>query len=250
MVVHRHLDVYLQTWKTNLVPPLLEPLLYLLALGYGLGALIESVDGLTYPAFIAPALLAITAMQGAFFETTYNSYVRYYWQKTWEALHATPLSAGDILLGEILWAALRATFQTFLMGIAITVFGLFGTPLLVFPQAFMILPLAFAGGLIFASIGLMFTAKVRAIDQFSYAMYLFVTPMFLFSGTFFPLSQLPVWAKSIAYGLPLTHLVAPIRAWAIARDDPILWWSALYLSVAAVVLPMLAMRMAKGRVVQ
>lgn len=243
-LVRRNLDVYLKTWKTNLVPPLLEPVLYLLALGYGLGRLIEEVDGLSYAAFIAPALLAITAMQGAFFETTYNSYVRMHFQKTWEAIVATPLTADDVMFGEILWAALRAAGNTTVMASVVALFGI-----LSFPSALAIVPIAFLGGLTFASIGLLFTSKVRAIDQFSFAIYLFVTPMFLFAGTFFPLSQLPAWARAVAYALPLTHLVAPMRAAALGRWDPLVPWSLAYLAVGSCVLVLWAIAWGKRRAV-
>lgn len=243
-LVRRNLDVYLKTWKTNLLPPLLEPVLYLLALGYGLGRLIEEVDGIPYAAFIAPALLAITAMQGAFFETTYNAYVRMQFQKTWEALVATPLTADDVMFGEILWAALRAAGNTAVMATVVAAFGL-----LSFPGALAVVPVAFLGGLTFAAIGLLITSKVRAIDQFSFAIYLFVTPMFLFAGTFFPLAQLPAWARGVAMALPLTHLVAPMRAAALGRWDPLVPWSLAYLAVASVVFVLWAVAWGKRRAV-
>jgi len=82
-LVHRNTDVYLKTWKTNFLPPLLEPLLYVLALGYGVGAFIDELEGVSYARFIAPGILAITMMQSAFFETTYGSYIRMWFQKTW-----------------------------------------------------------------------------------------------------------------------------------------------------------------------
>ncbi len=206
----RNWQVYRKTWYMNAVPPLAEPTLYLFAMGFGLGALIGDLDGIPYLNYIAPAIIAITMMQTAFFETTYSSYIRMTFQKTWDAVHATPLSAGDILWGEILWAATRATINASLMTLVATAFGL-----LSYPTALLLPVLAFAVGTMFAGIGLFATAKVRVIDQFSYFMFLFITPQFLFSGTFFPLSQLPAWAQAVAYALPLTHAAALARGLAL-----------------------------------
>jgi lipooligosaccharide transport system permease protein len=92
----------------NFLPPLLEPLLYLLSLGYGLGAFVSDIGGVPYPEFIAPALLAISIMNAAFFETTYSSYVRMYFQKTFDAMMATPLSIDEVITGEIVWGATKS----------------------------------------------------------------------------------------------------------------------------------------------
>ena len=97
----RNFEVYRKTWYVNAVPPLVEPFLYLLAMGYGLGMLIDTIGGYSYAQFIAPAIIAITMMQTAFFETTYSSYVRMYFQKTWDACLATPLSADEVPWGAV-----------------------------------------------------------------------------------------------------------------------------------------------------
>lgn len=240
----RNLEVYRKTWKMNAIPPLVEPFLYLLAMGYGLGMLIDEIGGYTYPQFIAPAIIAITMMQTAFFETTYSSYVRMVFQKTWDAVIATPLSAGDILWGEILWAAMRATINATLMSFVVAAFGL-----LSWPTALAIPVVAFFVGAMYAGIGLFVTAKVRVIDQFSYAMFLFITPQFLFSGTFFPLEQLPQGVQYLAMALPLTHAVAMTRGLALG-DMPDAWpVHVAYLVLAAFLFPWLAVRAAKPKIV-
>ncbi len=243
-MVGRNFRVYRKTWYVNAVPPLAEPFLYLVALGYGLGALIESVDGYSYPQFIAPAIIAITAMQTAFMETTYSSYVRMYYQKTWDAVMATPLSPDDILAGEVLWAAVRCAINATLMSIVVAAFGL-----LSFPQAFAIPPVAFLVGLAFAGIGLLVASKVKVIDQFSYAFFLFITPMFLFSGTFFPLEQLPDGVRHLAYALPLTHAVQLLRALALDAFNWLTPWSLAYLAVAAFTFPAFAIGSMRKRIV-
>ena len=240
----RNFEVYRKTWKVNALPPLAEPLLYLIAMGYGLGMLIDEIGGYSYAQFIAPAIISITMMQTAFFETTYSSYVRMYFQRTWDACLATPLSADEVLWGEVVWAAVRATINATLMSVVVAAFGL-----LSYPTALLIPLIAFLVGMMFAGLGLFVTAKVRVIDQFSYAMFLFVTPQFLFSGTFFPIGQLPQAVQYLALAVPLTHAVALTRGMALG-DVPDLWPVHLaYLLLAAVVFPALAVRATKRRIV-
>ena len=239
-MVARNRDVYWKTWKTNFLPPLLEPFLYLLSIGYGVGALIDEVGGVSYARFVAPAILAITMMQAAFFETTYNSFVRMWFQKTWEAVTATPLSLDDVLAGEMLWAAGKSAINAALMGLVIVAFGLLPWTALV-PVTL----LAFVVGLSFAGLGMMFSARVPAIDAFSFAIYLFITPMMLFSGTFFPLEALPQAAQAVAKALPLTHAVLLLRFF--TQGAPWSWWSVAYLLASAVLFPAIAMQMMRRR---
>lgn len=241
----RNRDVFLKTWKVNFLPPILEPLLYLLAIGYGLGALVGTVDGMPYVQFFAPAIITITMMQTAFFETTYSSYVRMYYQKTWDAVNATPLTLDDVLVGELLWAATRATMSATLMSLVVAAFGL-----LAWPTALLIVPLAFLVGLMFAGLGLIATAKVPSIDNFSYAFYLFITPQFLFSGTFFPLHQLPTILEHGALVLPLTNAVMLVRAAALGEPSGLEGFAVTYLVVAAVAFSLIAVALMKKRLIQ
>lgn len=241
----RNFEVYRKTWKVNALPPLAEPFLYLLAMGYGLGALIDEIAGHTYVSFIAPGIIAITMMQTAFMETTYSSYVRMVFQKTWDAVLATPLSPGDVLWGEILWAAFRATINASLMTIVVAMFGL-----LSWPTAIVIPIIAFVVGMTFAGIGLLVTSKVKVIDHFSYSFFLFLTPQFLFAGTFFPLSQLPFWAQNFALLLPLTHAVGLTRAVGHGEMTALVPFHILYLGLAAVLFASLAVKSASKRIVQ
>lgn len=243
-MVQRNRDVYWKTWKTNFLPPLLEPLLYIVALGYGLGFFVREVEGVPYAQFIAPAILCITMMQSAFFETTYGSFVRMWFQKTWDAVTATPLSLDDVVAGELVWAALKSTINTGLMAIVVSLLGLL-PPLLILPM----LPLAFVTGLAFAGLGMMFSAKVPHIDAFQFGIFLLITPMMLFSGTYFPLSQMPKVAWWIAQALPLTHAVAIARPIALGHPAAIPWWSVVYLLVAAIVLPATALAWMRRKLV-
>ena len=227
-VWQRNCSVYRKTWKISFIPPLLEPLLYLAAFGVGLGSLVGAVPyqgaEVGYLRYIAPGLLAVTIMQNAFFETTYSSFVRMYYQKTFDAMLATPLTLEEVILGEITWAATKSLLATALMLTVITPFGL-----IAWPAGLLILPLALLGGLSFAIAGMLFTSLVPNIETFNLPVFLFITPMFLFSGTFFPVANLPGWAQSLALALPLTHLVNLARAATFGHPVPGLVVSCAYL---------------------
>ena len=217
-VWQRNLDVFTKTISTNFLPSLLEPILYLLAFGYGLGGFIPSIQGQPYIKFIAPALVAIAIMNGSFFECTFASFVRMYYQKTFDAIVATPVSVEEVVAGELLWGATRATINATIVLAVIAVFGLITSPLFL-----LVLPIAFFGGLMFGSIAMCFTAAAPNIDFFNFPSFLFITPMLFLSGTFFPLTSLPSAAQVAAMAvLPLTHVVNITRKVIVTRVEPIL----------------------------
>ena len=247
-VWQRNAGIYRRNWKISFVPPLLEPLLYILAFGVGLAVMVGELEyggrPISYTTFIAPALVSVAIMYNAFFETTYNSFVRMYYQKTFDALLATPLNLEEIILGEMLWAATKSMIAATLMGTVISLCGLFD-----FPGALLLIPLAALGGLVFAAIGMICTALVPGIETFNLPIFLGITPMFLFSGTFFPLQNLPGWAQGVAQLLPLTHLVTLVRGCALQLWAGPLWFSLLYLVVAAALLMPLAIALMIRRIV-
>jgi len=247
-VWQRNAEIYRQNWKISFLPPLFEPLLYILAFGVGLAVMVGDFEyagrPLSYPQFIAPALVSVAIMYNAFFENTYNSFVRMYYQKTFDALLATPLNLEEIILAEMLWAATKSVIAASLMSLVISLFGLFE-----FPGALLLVLLAVLGGLVFAAIGMICTALVPGIETFNLPIFLGITPMFLFSGTFFPLQNLPGWAQTVAQLLPLTHLVALVRGCALQLWSTDLWWSLVYLIVAAGILVPLAIALMVRRIV-
>ena len=217
-VWHRNFDVFTKTIKVNFLPSLLEPILYLLAFGFGLGGFIPSIQGQSYIAFIAPALVAISIMNGSFFECTFASFVRMYFQKTFDAIVATPVSVEEVVAGELLWGATRATFNTTIVLAVVAAFGLVSSPLFL-----LVIPLAFFGGLMFASMAMCFTSVAPNIDFFNFPSFLFLTPMFFLCGTFFPLTSLPTAAQGAALAvLPLTHIVNLTRGLVTGHLEPIL----------------------------
>jgi lipooligosaccharide transport system permease protein len=204
----------------NFFPSLLEPVLYLTAFGVGVGALITgSIVGYSsYIEFIGPGLVAISIMYGAFFECTYASFVRMYFQKTFDAIIATPISVEEVIAGELLWGATRSTINGTIVLAVIAAFGLVSSPF-----AFAVPLVAFFGGLLFASLGMCFTALAPTIDFFNFPTFLFITPMFLLSGTFFPLTQLDPALQTVALSvMPLTHVVDLTRGLVFGRMDSFL----------------------------
>lgn len=234
-VWQRNFRVYRKTWMISFAPPMLEPLFYLAAFGIGLGRLVGALSyggkSTDYTAYIAPALIAINIMQSSFFETTFASFVRMYYQKTFDAMLATPLTIEEIITGEIIWGATKSVIGTTLMMSILTCFGL-----LHFPHALLLLPVAFLGGLAFACAGMVCTSIVPTIETLNLPIFLFITPMFLFSGTFFPIDNLPGWAQLFAKLLPLTHLVELCRASALGRLNVSNLISIAYLVIGSVIL--------------
>jgi lipooligosaccharide transport system permease protein len=248
-VWQRNLTVYKKRWKISFIPPLLEPLFYLLAFGVGLSGLVGSIryqgSGISYVLFIAPALIGISIMYNSFFETTYDSYVRMFYQKTYDAMMATPLSLEEIITGEIVWGATKSVFAATIMLGVVSSFGYIR-----YPEGLLILPLAFLGGIAFGSIGMLFTGIVSNIEMFNLPVFLFISPMFLFSGTFFPIENLPLWAQRIALVFPLTHLVNLTRSFSYGQVHlSILWNIAFLLLFSMIFFPLAILRM-RGRLIK
>jgi len=242
----RDRDVFMKTFKVNFVPPLLEPVLYLLAMGFGLGLLVQQIEGVSYVQFIAPSLVAISMMFNSFFECTYGSFVRMYYQKTFDAIIATPVNLEEVIAGELLWGATKSLINSFIVLAIVALFGLVSSPI-----ALLIPPLSFLVGLLFASIAMCFTAVVPNIDAFNYPQFLLITPMFLFSGTFFPITTLPQITQMIAQlFLPLTHAVTLTRSLILGRLELFLLLSLAWLIVATIVFFILSINLMKRRLIR
>jgi lipooligosaccharide transport system permease protein len=183
-----------------------EPLLYLLALGYGLGSLVGTVQDMPYLVFLASGIVCSSTMVAATFEGMYSAYTRMEVQKTWDAMLATPLSIPDVVIGEAIWAATKSVFS----GAAILVVAaLLGA--VAGWQAVFTLPVMLLTGLCFAAMALVVTAFARNYDFFLYYYTLLVTPMLLISGVFFPLERMPAIIQWGTYLLPLPHAVGLVR---------------------------------------
>src|SRR5438094_2011226 len=194
----------LESWKryapSFFVAALGEPIFYLLAIGYGLGRYVARIDGLPYAAFLAPGMVAFTAMNSATFETTFGSFTRMTEQNTYAAILATPCSVADIVAGDLLSAASKSALSVCFVLLLTALCGLVASPL-----ALALVPVGFLVGLMFGGLGMMVTARAPSYDFFNYYFTLGISVMFLFSGVFFPLESLPAWARAFAWLLPLTH---------------------------------------------
>ena len=185
---------------------LADPLIMLFGLGYGLGALLPSVEGMSYIAFFAAGQLCAATMFTASFESMFSGFSRMYGQKTWDAILYAPLIIDDVVLGEIVWAASKAWLTgSTILGVAV-VFGLANSP-----WVLLALPAAFLVGLAFSAVGLIMTVLARGWDFFSFYMTLVMTPMMMISGVFFPAEQLPAPLLAVAKALPLYHGVQIVR---------------------------------------
>ncbi|UCF91755.1 MAG: ABC transporter permease [Desulfobacterales bacterium] len=248
-VWNRNFVVYRRIWKVNFITPLLEPLFYILAFGLGFSGLIGQVHyagvELSYTRFIAPALIATAVMSNSFFETTYASFVRMYYQKTFDAILATPLSLEEIIIAEIAWSATKAVGAAAIMLAVLALLGFIHLP-----QGLLLIPMALWGGLAFGAIGMFFTGIIPTIDMFNLPIFLFITPMFLFSGTFFPVANLPLWVQPVASALPLYHLTELARwcSLGIKETDPIA--SMGYLTAFIIFFTFLALRVMRKRLIK
>jgi lipooligosaccharide transport system permease protein len=197
-------------WRKLAVPSMLgnlaDPMIYMLGLGYGLGAMLPQVGGMPYIAFLAAGIVCSSTMMSATFESMYSSFSRMHVQRTWDAIMNAPVTLDDVVLGEAIWAASKATLSGTAVLLVAAALGLVQTAL-----AAWVVPLVFLTGLAFAGLGLVMTSLSPSYDFFMYYFTLAITPMMLVSGVFFPLDQLPAWLQAVAQALPLTHAVALAR---------------------------------------
>jgi len=251
-VWRRDQDVFMKTYKVNFIPPTIEPIFYLLGLGFGLGWFVAPQEGLDYIVFIAPALVASQMMYSSFFECTYASFVRMYYQKTFDAIIATPVSLEEVIAGELVWGATKSLINsTIVLGViaAVTVFSPF--KLVYSPWSVLIPPLSFLVGLLFSAIAMCFTAITPNIDSFNYPSFLFITPMFILSGTFFSITTLPTSVQILAnVFFPLTHAVTLSRSLAVGRISPILLLNLAWFLVATPFFFVLSINLMKKRLIK
>lgn len=236
--------VYTKLYKSSIVLNFVEPTLYLIALGLGLGAFVKEINGVPYINFIAPGIIASSSMFAATFECTYGTYVRMTYQKTFDAILATPVNLDDLVAGELMWAATKSTFYGAIIMIVISLFGLVDSALIIF-----VIPVLFLSGLLFAVISMIFTAIVPGIDSFNYFYTLFMTPMFLFSGIFFPLNTLPPVVSKIAFFTPLYHLVNICRSLASGALSRITG-DIIWIFVVVILLAPYSFRLMRKRVIK
>ncbi len=197
-------------WKKLAVASVLgniaDPLITLIAFGYGLGSLVQSINGIPYIQYLASGSICMSIMMASSFEALYSAFSRMHVQKTWDALLSAPLDLDDVVLAEMLWAATKSL----LSGAAILgVMFVLGIGL--HPHTLFVIPLLFLIGMTFASLGLVVNALARGYDFFTYYFTLLLTPMMFLSGVYYPVTQLPLWLQTISHALPLSAAVNLVR---------------------------------------
>jgi lipooligosaccharide transport system permease protein len=202
----RNAAVGRRTVLTTIGPRFVEAAGYLLIMGLGLGTYLTHVGPYSYLEFIAPGVACSSVMFGSILETTYNAFTRIHVRRVFEAVVTTPLSVGDVVVGEYLWAASRGLLYGVIFLLVMAAFGLVHS-LWVFAAPVVLL----LGALTFAIIGMAYTGLISNIEHYNIFFTAILNPMFLFSGIFFPFDRLPDWAQVIGWCLPLSHLVAATR---------------------------------------
>ena len=209
-VWRRHALIYSRTWLINFLPPATEPIFYLLAFGFGLAPMVGdfTVGGqkISYLKFLGPAMIAVGVCFQGFFEAAYGSFIRLRFQRTWHALLTGPLGFREIFFGDFLWATTRGAIAGLVTGLVVLLLGQ-----ITFTGLLFTVPIILLGSLMFAGIGILVAGVVKSIDQINVPVFLFLIPMFTFSGTFFPRDNLPPVLSLLASWLPLAQLVDLIR---------------------------------------
>jgi len=241
----RELQLFRRYWRPTTFSAVLEPTIYFLALGLGLGMLITEVDGIPYVQYVGTGIVASAAMAAAVFPGMFNTFVARVFQKVYDGILATPISPSELVLGEASWISVKAgVYACAPLLITILFFGLAPTPTMA------IVPfVAILTGLGFAFFGQWVSGIVSSIDSFQYVTSALITPLFLVSGIFFPLSNLPPWALALAQLNPLYHCVQLVRDASFATLGWVDVWHAAFLAGFAAVMGVLAVRRLRVRLI-
>ena len=243
----RYFDVFRKSLRFYLVTTFCEPILYLLAFGLGVGALVGTLKvhdmEVSYRSFVFAGIIGQTVLFQGFFEASFGSFVRMYYQRIFSSMAVTPITLSEVLWGELLWDATKAS-------VAAEVVTLIGVALGNFPPVALltVLPLAFLSSLLFAGLGLTVSARAKSIDEISYPQYLIVFPMFLFCGVFYPIEGLPVVLQWVAWALPLTSVLSLVRT--LTLGFPFQPWAVPILVVWLLVLVVFSRRSMFARLVK
>jgi lipooligosaccharide transport system permease protein len=251
-LVERNIMVYRHQWII-IFSGVFEPIFYLIGIGIGIGGIIgpippEYVGGRTdvsYLAYVAPALLATAAMNGAVFETIFNVFFKLNYAKTYDGVLATPMGITEIALGEMMWALLRAA----LYAVAMFVIMLF-TGLILSPWGLLMVPAALLVAAAFAGAGLAGTSYLRTVNDFDVPMGLVVMPMFLFSGTFFPVDIYPEPIQWLMQVNPLYHAISLIRGLSTGLLGPAQLWDFAFLIGFFAICLWIAMRQMERKLIK
>ena len=249
-VFEHRLTLYRRTFRSSIFSSFLSPVLFLTAMGLGLGSYVSNtaaLGGVPYLDFLAPGLLAAMAMQTASFEATFPIIRGFIWNKVFHAMAATPITPRDIALGSLAWIAARLTLTSAIFTVVIVVFGAYESPLVI-----LCVPAAVLTGMAFAAPITAYSATQKNPNRFATIFRFGITPLFLFSGTFFPISSLPPALQVVAWLTPLFHGVALTRSLSlgtIGADPAAAVVHIVYLTTLVIVGSWLATRTVERRLV-
>ena len=244
-VWYRHMRVYTRHLFSNGFPPFLEPLLFLVGIGLGLGKYItESMEGLKYIEFLGTGLLVTSAMFTASFECTFGTFIRLEFEKVYDGMLAAPITVNNLIIGEMIWAGVKGLFFSFSVLCILTIFGITKMPYSLLTPL-----IGFMTAVMFSTLALFITSFVKTINHFNFYFTGILSPMFFFSGVVFPISNLPAPIRPIAEALPLTHSVRLVRAICLNNYHWKLTGDLAYIIIFSLVMGFFAVRRLKKRLV-
>lgn len=244
-VWYRHMRVYTNNMVSNGFPPFLEPLIFLTAVGLGLGKYItEPMGGVKYIEFLGTGLLVTTAMFTSAFECSFGTFFRMEYEKVYDGMLAAPMTVNNLIVGEIIWAGSKGLFFSFAVLCVLSVFRIVDLPYS------LLAPLVgFLTAVMFATISLLVTSFVKTMNHFNFYFTGFISPMFFFSGVVFPIASLPSYIRPLAEIVPLTHSVRLVRAVCTRNYRPVLLLDLLYIAVFILVVGFFAIVRLRKRLV-
>jgi lipooligosaccharide transport system permease protein len=245
-VWYRHFRTYTKDIVSNGFPPFMEPLIFLAGMGLGMARYVPNLIGMNYLQFLATGLVMTSAMFTAAFECTFGTFIRLEFDKIYDGMLAAPLTVTDVALGEALWAGTKGAFFSLAVLIIISAFGIVN-----FAAALLTPLVGFLTGFMFAAIGLLVTSFVKNINHFNFFFTGLLSPMFMFCGTIFPISNLPPPLRIVAEFLPLTHPVRLGRVTSLAKGwEPSLLLDLAYILALSAVVMYFAVRRLERRMVK
>ena len=244
-VWYRHMRVYTKNILSNAFPPFLEPLIFLVGIGLGLGKYItEPMGGVRYIEFLGAGLLVTTAMYTSAFECSFGTFIRLEFEKVYDGMLAAPMTVNNLIIGEMLWAGSKGFFFSFVVLCILWAFGI-----IALPYSLLTPLVGFLTGVMFAALSLLVTSFVKTINHFNFYFTGFLSPMFFFSGVVFPIANLPAVVRPFAEIVPLTHSVRLVRAICSNNYGTILLYDLLYIAVFIIVVGFFAIQRLKKRLV-
>lgn len=226
-VVTRNFIVFWRAWRFSFLLSVLGPVMFLSAMGFGLGSMVregDSFGGVSYLSFFATGILTASCMQAGVFGATYPVMAKITWQRNYEAMLSSPLSVRDVFIGELMWIGVTLSQLAIPFFAVMAVFGVFESPSAIFA-----IPVVVLVGVSCGSVVMAFTATLQTDEAYTWLFRIVVTPLFLMSGTFFPIDELPAWGKALAQATPLFHGVELVRQITLFHIEPSAVWHLAYL---------------------